>query len=661
MNYNIKNMNTNNMDGNMNKFNINNMEMNNNNKNINNMNMNNMNNMNLNNMNMNNINMTNMNNMNMDNINMANMKNMNYMNQNNNNNINMNNMDNMNMNNNMNNMHMNNMDNMNMNNNMNNMNKNNMNNMNMNNMNNMNMNNMGNMNMNNNMNNMNMNNMNNIGINNTNQNFNLPLKAIKNYNINMEASYINSVLQAFFSIDCIKNWIKILNNSNLMNKVEASLTKEFYQMFCSVYSGQRKIDSTNIIFHFENKTKMLYNKDIKKDPYHFLFYFLNLLHFENNSPINPNFDMNTYTNQQFHTLTNDNMMLKLYRDYFQQTQNSIISDCFFNTLKYCMTCPSCLPLYSYSHKKIMLFDVDLYRIIRDQMYPHRRNNNLSLDECFFCYYRGNPQMCNLCGNNNSYNYQKIYCSTKVLIFSFKRNNHIFKGDIDFGLEFSISNYVINNSYCYNRKYILKSCIYYCNMPKYFADVNINNNWIRCMDINNTYDVKILKSLSELYRFEPQILIYELEETQNTFMNPFYEKNVMLKNFNALQLIQMQIQRLLMDQVQNLNQNFMLTNNVMKVQDLSNQMVKFLIIPENWDYSEDNSIKILCHATSNDTIKKMINNFFTKLQKPRQAITKFTFNNNIIDPNSYLKLKDLCINSKSTIYAIKSFNFDLLKL
>ena len=204
-------------------------------------------------------------------------------------------------------------------------------------------------------------------------------------------------------------------------------------------------------------------------------------------------------------------------------------------------------------------------------------------------------------------------------------------------------------------------VYYCNMPKYFADVNINNNWIRCMDINNTYDVKILKSLSELYRFEPQILIYELEETQNTFMNPFYEKNVMLKKFNALQLIQMQIQRLLMDQVQNLNQNFMLTNNVMKVQDLSNQMVKFLIIPENWDYSEDNSIKILCHATSNDTIKKMINNFFTKLQKPRQAITKFTFNNNIIDPNSYLKLKDLCINSKSTIYAIKIFNFDLLKL
>ena len=51
-----------------------------------------------------------------------------------------------------------------------------------------------------------------------------------------------------------------------MDKVEASLTKEFYQMFCSVYSGQQKKDSTNIIFHFENKTKMIYNKNIKKDP-----------------------------------------------------------------------------------------------------------------------------------------------------------------------------------------------------------------------------------------------------------------------------------------------------------------------------------------------------------------------------------------------------------
>ena len=632
MNYNINKMNgymtnmsnMNEQMGNMNMNNINktNMNMNNMNEQMGNMNMNNINmtNMNMNNMDMNNMNMNNMNNMNMNNMNMNNM-NMNNMNNMNMNNMNMNNM-------NMNNMNMNNMD---------------MNNMNMNNMN---------------MNNMNMNNMN---INNTNQNFsnNLPLKAVKNYNINMEASYINSVLQALISIDCIKNWIKILNNSNIMDKVEASLTKEFYQMFCSAYSGQQKIDSTNIIFHFENKTRMIYNKNIIKDPYHFLFYFLNILHFENNSPLNPNFDMNIYQNQMFQTLTNDDMMLKLYRDYFQQTQNSVISDYFFNTLKYAMTCPLCLPIYSYDHKKIFHFDVDQFRIIRDQMYPHRINKNLSLDECFFCYYRGNPQICNICGNYNSYNYQKIYCSSRVLIFSFKRNNHIFKGDIDFGVDFSISNYVINKSYCYNRKYILKSIISYCNIPKYFADVNINNNWVRFMDINNSYDAKILKNISELYRFEPQILIYELEEFQNTFINPFYDKNEMLQNYN--QLIQLQMQGLQMNLMKNINNNFMLSNNVMNIQDLSNQMIKFLIIPENWDNSKENSMKILCHATQNDTIEKMINNFFIKLQKPRQAITRFIFNNQIIDPYSKLKLKDLCINGKSTIYAIKSFNFDLLKL
>ena len=89
------------------------------------------------------------------------------------------------------------------------------------------------------------------------------------------------------------------------------------------------------------------------------------------------------------------------------------------------------------------------------------------------------------------------------------------------------------------EYVLKGCISYGlisnNNWKYIADVNLdaNNNsqgrWIRYIDANRY----ILESFKRIYDYEPQILIYQLnnlEENINNNNNNNINNNI-LNNFN----------------------------------------------------------------------------------------------------------------------------------
>jgi len=53
-------------------------------------------------------------------------------------------------------------------------------------------------------------------------------------------------------------------------------------------------------------------------------------------------------------------------------------------------------------------------------------------------------------------------------------------------------------------------------------------------------------------------------------------------------------------------------------------LKFIIRPQIWDGKEENAIIIYIQASKNLTIKEVINRFFTKLGKPKEAIINFTF-------------------------------------
>ena len=86
--------------------------------------------------------------------------------------------------------------------------------------------------------------------------------------------------------------------------------------------------------------------------------------------------------------------------------------------------------------------------------------NLNMDECFTNYIGGKQNNCIFC-NNPGYIYSKISSPNKVLIISFKRNNHNFNCDIDFGAKLNIANYCskdnmsgINSNTIYNLKAVI---------------------------------------------------------------------------------------------------------------------------------------------------------------------------------------------------------------
>ena len=155
-----------------------------------------------------------------------------------------------------------------------------------------------------------------------------PFKCIiTNSNINgiNETTFINSALQSFACLKCINNWIKNLyQNINQINSDgNKKITKELYVLFNALYSGQIP-DSSNLIFQYMNKNKLK-----KQDPYHFIFYLIDILHQENNVVSNMNYDYTILSSQSINNRRNKDFMRNLFREFFQQTQNSIFSNFFF--------------------------------------------------------------------------------------------------------------------------------------------------------------------------------------------------------------------------------------------------------------------------------------------------------------------------------------------
>ena len=388
-------------------------------------------------------------------------------------------------------------------------------------------------------------------------NFMSPIKGIKNFTNNIEASFINSVLQALCCLNCIKNWYMKLNN--VMNNLQPCLTKSFLQLIYCLYSGNQP-DSSNIIFQYNLETNKLLNKNPKTDPFHFLFYFLDLLHYENNYIIDKNFNAQLLHNPGLENMKNDTYMSNIFQNYFKSTQNSFVAHNFFNILKIQISCPNfnlnCYPLFSYEYRKIFDFHIDKYRNFRDEAYPNKMGMNLTLEDCFKCYTGGMKIQCHNCGSFNANSNTLILFSTKVLILAFKRNNHNFKCDIDFDTKINFSMFCKDNIYgTKNVIYNLTACISLCGMPKYFSDICINGKWFRFMDDQ----IKVLNNFyNDIHTYEPQILIYELEENQN------FANNMMNNGFNnglIMSLNQMQYNQMLM-QIGNLN-NMMINYKMIK--------------------------------------------------------------------------------------------------
>ena len=471
-------------------------------------------------------------------------------------------------------------------------------------------------------------------------------------------SYVNASLQVFIQLECVQNWFKqLMTTGNIYNAYyNTTLTKDLFLIFDSLSKGM-VLDSSKLILDFNSKCSDIWHKFIGNDPYHFLHYFLEIIHFENNIPRNPNFDSLLYNQLLINNIHNDYQVFQLFKNYLQQTQNSFVTYNFYNQQKYMVVCPLCNNYFSYSIKKIIKFNVDEMLRIRNQLYPLKFGSNLSLQDCFEISLIGKNNNCQICFNNISNEMQKLYDCSNVLIIAFNREKHSvnYKGDINFYLDMDISNFIINKN-SDNKFFKLKGVISRYKRDKYYADVFINGQFYRLMDTTNPMqmDVKMI-NVNELKEYEPQVLIYEI----NYKTKLFYQ----MQKFESLKLTLNLIKMMALNfQLSNIaNQAMLRQNNNNNNQPNMGFNLKFLCIPQIWDNNEQNAIPITPQVIPDLTIKETIDKFYSKLLKPREAILQFYFNDTILDVNSQMKLKDLNINANSKIYAIKSPNFDQLEL
>ena len=479
-------------------------------------------------------------------------------------------------------------------------------------------------------------------------------KALKSYNINnRDVSYANSSLQAFIQLDCVQGWMKYLIKSNLINNqfYDNSTTKDLSTQLYNISNGLNP-DTSQIILNFEKKSLIMWRKNIQQDPYHFLNYFLRILHCENNIQKNPNFDYGLYNKKMREKICNDMDMFTLFNNYLEQTQNSFISNNFYNIQKYHVNCLSCLSMFNYGEKMIIKFNLDIVKKIRKELEPLIDNNKrLSLNDCFNYSSKQNKINCQFCKQSFSFEFTKIYNSAQVLIIAFNRNNknQKYQNDIGFYPEFDISKFIINSN-CKNKKYKLKAVICQYRENKYFSDVFINPNFYRFMDCKMGKDVKVIKNINELVQFEPQILFYEVDYQSIMHENVNINQNVENNNIDITATMQINLEL-----INKIPRGF-------KMYKVINYFtLKFQVIPQIWDSSKESPITINTQVSDDFTLKEAINRFFIKLQKPREAIIKFCINNIPLDSNSEQKLKDMNINENTIIYALKSQNFEQLLL
>ena len=482
-------------------------------------------------------------------------------------------------------------------------------------------------------------------------------KSIKSYQLMREASYSNSVLQAFIQLECFQEWIKYLNNNNRINHpcFTTTLTKDLYLLFCCITNGNC-LDSSKIILDYDSKSAELWQKEISKDPYHFIYCFLYILHSENNIMPNPNFNLALYHQSIMNYARFDNQVFQLFSDYFNQTFNSFISNNFFNVQKFFVNCNNCpIIMFSYDIMPILRFNCDELIMMRNQSNPLKIMKRLSLTDCFEVSLFPKKIRCRFCNTFFGNESKKLYAASNVLIIYFKRSCHSYnyRNDIKFYIDIDISKYIINQN-SENKKFKLKAVVSCYDNNKYLADVFINGYFFRIIDWKSRLDVKQI-SINQLFEYEPVLLFYETD-----YQGKLYEKMKKLQEIQIFINFEQYLEMIRQNFMFSTSQSPMMGNNIDSTKVGFN--LKFLVIPQNWNHNPQDSFPISPQVIPDFTVKYTIEKFYTKLIKKKEAIIKFTYNNNIeLDPNSEQRLSDLNINENTIIYAIKSPNFDDLDL
>ena len=436
-------------------------------------------------------------------------------------------------------------------------------------------------------------------------------------NNELNFTYAHSVLQALCFLDSTQKFFTHMNENNMRNNINFQMANELLNIIQTVNSGVRA-DSKFIIYLFgkyftENKDNLPSSNVLSPDPFHFFYFLLHFLHLETNMV--KEYD-NRFVNLDFNSMKNDNQIYREFLLFVIKTQNSLVSTNFFSSIRYIFNCPNCQIYFYYGLQTILRMNIDIYRQIRDQYKPNKKGTILDLSDLLDCYCCETPIKCGHCGNDAK-KQAKLCLPGKTIIISLERTQHTFSPDVKFDLNFNFFNYISKsktNGMNLNTYYELKAVISYANIGnegKYFADCkirggNFSDFWVRYID---SYYFNIQEN--DLFTYEPQILIYEVNNNINSNKQQNYTNintNNQTNNNNNNKSI--------------INNNFMMSgSNVMENMNNLNQMnfsnapvqqsvfdyMKMNPINNNQNYSNNNMINVN-NQMNNNPFMQQINQY-----------------------------------------------------
>ena len=343
-------------------------------------------------------------------------------------------------------------------------------------------------------------------------------------NNQLNFSYVHAALQPLCFLDTTKNLFSFMENNGMRYNNFFPMANELLKIIERVNSGIVP-DSQNILFYYgkkylENQMNIISKNVLATDPFHFLYFLFQFLHLETN--MCNKYD-NTLFNQSLNAMKNDDYIYMQFLMFIMKTQNSIISNDFFNTVRYTYDCQMCGKYFFYGLQNIYRMNIDTIRYFRDKADPMKQGTNLDLSELFICYSGGTYNNCRNCGNNRCPRYTRICFPAKTIIISLERKNHPFKNDINILSHFNLGPFISKRKTALlnlNTIYELKAVISYINFGnqgKYFSDckIRINNNqmWVRYID--SFYQII---QPNDVCIYEPQILIYEIYNPPQAMQN-----------------------------------------------------------------------------------------------------------------------------------------------
>ena len=360
-------------------------------------------------------------------------------------------------------------------------------------------------------------------------------------NNQLNFSYVHAALQPLCFLDTTKNLFSFMENNGMRYNNFFPMANELLKIIERVNSGIVP-DSQNILFYYgkkylENQMNIISKNVLATDPFHFLYFLFQFLHLETN--MCNKYD-NDLFNQSLNAMKNDDYIYMQFLMFIMKTQNSIISNDFFNTVRYTYDCQMCGKYFFYGLQNIYRMNIDTIRYFRDKAKPMKQGTNLDISELFTCYSGGTYNNCRNCGNNRCPRYTRICFPAKTIIISLERKNHPFKNDINILSHFNLGPFIsktrtagLNLNTIYELKAVI-SYINFGNFGKYFSDckIRINNNQIWVRYIDSFYQVI---QPNDVCIYEPQILIYEIynppQAMANNINNNMFNNNTIIGNNN----------------------------------------------------------------------------------------------------------------------------------